>query len=97
MVERRLPSLSWRRASKEHIAARLKPRTAPEYRRNLRRFILPAIGRLRVADVKKADIARLHHELRHIPYQAHRNLQVISKMFNLADRRSVLERRRDLE
>ena len=33
----------------------------------------------------KADIARLHHELRHIPYQANRNLEVISKMFNLAE------------
>ena len=33
----------------------------------------------------KADIARLHHELRRIPYQANRNLEVISKMFNLAE------------
>jgi integrase len=73
------------RFDKEHIAVRLKPGTAREYRRNLRRFILPAIGRLRVADVTKADIARLHHELRRIPYQANRNLEVISKMFNLAE------------
>ena len=73
------------RFDKEHIAARLKPGTAREYRRNLRRFILPAIGRLKVADVTKADIARLHHELRRIPYQANRNLEVVSKMFNLAE------------
>jgi integrase len=38
-----------------------------------------------VADVTKADIARVHHELRRIPYQANRNLEVISKMFNLAE------------
>jgi hypothetical protein len=38
-----------------------------------------------VADVTKADIARLHHELHRIPYQANRNLEVISKMFNLAE------------
>jgi len=73
------------RFDKEHIAVRLKPGTAREYRRNLRRFILPAIGSLKVADVSKADIARLHHELRRIPYQANRNLEVISKMFNLAE------------
>jgi integrase len=73
------------RFDKEHIAVRLKPGTAREYRRNLRRFILPAIGRMKVVDVTKADIARLHHELRHIPYQANRNLEVISKMFNLAE------------
>jgi hypothetical protein len=73
------------RFDKEHIAVRLKSGTAREYRRNLRRFILPAIGRLKVTDVTKADIARLHHELRQIPYQANRNLEVISKMFNLAE------------
>jgi len=73
------------RFEKEHIAVCLKPGTAREYRRNLRRFILPAIGRLKAADVTKADIARLHHDLRHIPYQANRNLEVISKMFNLAE------------
>ena len=73
------------RFDKEHIAVRLKPGTTREYRRNLRRFILPAIGRLKVADVTKADIARLHHELRRIPYQANRNLEVVSKMFNLAE------------
>jgi integrase len=73
------------RFDKEHIAVRLKPGTAREYRRNLRRFILPTIGRLKVADATKADIARLHHELRRIPYQANRNLEVISRMFNLAE------------
>jgi hypothetical protein len=57
------------RFDKEHIAVRLKQGTAREYRRNLRRFILPAIGRLKLADVTKTDIARLHHELRRIPYQ----------------------------
>ena len=69
----------------EHISIRLKPSTAREYRRNLRRFILPALGRLKVADVTRADIAKFHYDLRHIPYQANRNLEVISKMFNLAE------------
>ena len=74
-----------KRFDEEHIAVRLKPSTAREYRRNLRRFILPALGRLTVADVVRADIARFHHGLRHLPYQANRNLEVISKMFNLAE------------
>ncbi len=73
------------RFDEEHISVRLKRSTANEYRRNLRRFILPAIGKLRVADVTRADIARFHHKLRGIPYQANRNLEVISKMFNLAE------------
>ena len=69
----------------EHIAVRLKPSTAEEYRRNLRRFILPALGRLKVTDVTRADVARLHHEFRDTPYQSNRNLEIISKMFNLAE------------
>ena len=73
------------RFDQEHISVRLKPGTAIEYRRNLRRFILPALGRLKVADVTRADIAKFHHDLRHIPYQANRNLEVISKMFSMAE------------
>lgn len=69
----------------EHIAVHLMESTAREYRRNLRRFILPALGRHKVLDVSRADVARFHHDLRHIPYQANRNLEIISKMFNLAE------------
>jgi integrase len=73
------------RFDQEHIAVHLKESTAKEYRRNLTRFILPALGRLRVQDVTRADVAKFHHDLRHIPYQANRNLEIISKMFNLAE------------
>ncbi|HCS70008.1 MAG TPA: integrase [Rhodospirillaceae bacterium] len=73
------------RFDQEHISVRLKPGTATEYRRNLRRFILPALGRLKVSDVTRADIAKFHHDLRHIPYQANRNLELISKMFSMAE------------
>ena len=73
------------RFDKEHIAVHLKESTAKEYRRNLRRFILPVLGRHRVTDVTRADVAKFFHDLRHIPYQANRNLEIISKMFNLAE------------
>jgi len=73
------------RFDKEHISVRLKASTAKEYRRNLQRFILPALGRLNVTEVARADVAKFHHDLRHIPYQANRCLEVISKMFSLAE------------
>ena len=73
------------RFDKENISVRLKANTAKEYRRNLRRFILPALGRLTVTDITRADVAKFHHDLRHIPYQANRCLEVVSKMFNLAE------------
>ncbi|MDG6078073.1 site-specific integrase [Erythrobacter litoralis] len=73
------------RFDEEHIAIHLKASTAKEYRRNLKLFILPAIGHLRIVDVTRADIAKYHHDWRHRPYQANRNLEIISKMFNLAE------------
>jgi integrase len=73
------------RFDREHISIRLKPSTAKEYRGNLKRFILPVLGRLVVTEVTRADIAKFHHDLRHVPYQANRCLEVISKMFNLAE------------
>lgn len=73
------------RFDEEHIAVHLKASTAKEYRRNLNLFILPAIGHLRVIDVTRAEVAKYHHDWRHRPYQANRNLEIISKMFNLAE------------
>ena len=38
-----------------------------------------------MTEVTRADVAKFHHDLRHIPYQANRCLEVISKMFSLAE------------
>lgn len=73
------------RFEEEHIAVHLKATTAKEYRRNLKLFILPAIGNMRITDVTRADVAKFHHDYRHKPYQANRNIEIISKMFNLAE------------
>lgn len=73
------------RFEKEHIDLRLKPSTAKGYKRMLERFVLPRLGSLRVIEVTRADIAQLHHDLRHIAYDANRCLEMISKMFNLAE------------
>lgn len=73
------------RFDKEHVALRVKASTANGYRRLLERVIVPTLGRHRVTEVTRADIAKLHHDLRHIPYEANRCLEVISKMFSLAE------------
>jgi hypothetical protein len=73
------------RFDREHIALRVKESTAKGYRRMVERVILPALGRHRVTEVTRADIAKLHHDRRHIPYDANRCLEIISKMFNLAE------------
>ena len=69
----------------EHIAVHIKPSTAAEYRRSLKKDILPFFGRRLVAEVSREEIARFHHKHRHVPYQANRCLEILSKMFNLAE------------
>lgn len=73
------------RFDREHISLRLKQSTAKGYRRMLERVVIPALGSHRVTEVTRADIAKVHHDLRHIPYDANRCLEIISKMFNLAE------------
>ncbi len=70
----------------EHAEAKRKARTAKEYRRLLENVVLPAIGKHKIADVKRHDIDRLHHARRATPTEANRALAVISAMFNIAER-----------
>ena len=69
----------------EYVPAHCKPSTAYEYRRSVELFIDPRIGRRKVAEIQRSDIAELHHGLRKTPYQANRTLGVLSKMFDLAE------------
>ena len=74
-----------KRFLKEYVSTHCKPSTAEEYRRSVKLFINPRIGRYRVPDIQRSDIAALHHQMRDTPYQANRTLGVLSKMFNLAE------------
>ena len=69
----------------EYVASHCKPSTAAEYRRSVELFVGPRIGRRRVPDIQRSDIAALHHDMRETPYQANRTLGVLSKIFNLAE------------
>jgi Phage integrase, N-terminal SAM-like domain len=69
------------RFDREHVTLRVKESTAKGYRRMLERVIVPALGRHRVTEVTRADVAKIHHDLRHIPYDANRCIEIISKMF----------------
>lgn len=86
-LERRAPTVAslCDRFFKEHAEERCKPSTQKEYRRALDLFIKPSIGSFKVIDVERKDIAALHHKFRDTPYQANRTLQVLSKMFNMAE------------
>jgi len=69
----------------EWAASRKKSRSAEADRINLRLNILPQFGRRRVTDIARADVAKLHHDLRRKPGAANRCLSLLHKMFELAE------------
>ncbi|HVB79571.1 MAG TPA: site-specific integrase [Candidatus Binataceae bacterium] len=86
-AQRRMPNVAalCKRFLTDHVAFRCKPSTQGEYGRSVELFIKPSLGTFKVGDVKRTDIAKLHHDMNAIPYQANRTLGVLSKMFNLAE------------
>lgn len=73
----------------EHVRPKLKARTAGEYQRTARLHILPRLGRRPIGELKRQDIAKLHHELASKPYQANRTLALLSKFFGWAEKHGL--------
>lgn len=69
----------------EHADVHKKATSAARDREILRTRIFPALGSRKVAEVTRADVGKLHHSMRDIPYRANRTLALLSKMFNLAE------------
>ena len=69
----------------EHAQTKKKPRSIEEDRRQIEKFINPAFGKRKLASITRADVAKLHHDLRETPYQANRVLALLRKMMNLAE------------
>ena len=66
--------------------AKLKPRSFVEYERAFKSHINPRIGKLKVRDVRHADVERLHHAMRTTPPTANRTIAALSKFFSWAIR-----------
>lgn len=69
----------------EHLPGK-RPRSADEDRALIRDYILPALGRLKVADVTKADVDKLHRQITTAgkPVRANRMLSCLKTMFACA-------------
>ena len=78
-------AIACERFLKEHVATRLKPSTQKEYRRNIELYILPKFRTFKVNEISQDDIAQWHYALSDKPYQANRNLGVLSRLFNLCE------------
>ena len=64
---------------------RNKPSTQRGYQGNIDRNIIPILGRMKVQDVKRADVAAMMKKLDYKPGEANKALSVLRKMFNLAE------------
>jgi integrase len=73
----------------EHVQAKRKVATYIEYKRLVESHILPALGPRAIAEVTRADVAKLHHRLKGTPMQANRVLAVVSKLSNWAEQRGL--------
>jgi len=73
------------RFDREHIALRLKPKTAAPYRRLIESHIRPKFGSVPVEDVTRTDVAQWHHRMRSTPVEANRALMLLHKVFNMAE------------
>jgi integrase len=70
----------------EHVAPKRKGSTAREYQRLFDTVVLPVIGKRRVADVGRAEIAQLHHDRRQTPVNANQALARLRTLFDFAER-----------
>ena len=56
----------------------------------MERYILPALGSIKVTALGRDDVPALQRAMRDKPYQVNRKLGVVSKMFSLAGTSSGL-------
>ena len=69
----------------EYVEMHCEPATVSYFRLMLRRHIVPALGGRLVADVEYKDILNVHSGLHHMPTVANRAVDILVKLFNLAD------------
>ncbi|MEQ8510442.1 MAG: tyrosine-type recombinase/integrase [Rhodospirillaceae bacterium] len=68
----------------EHVDIHLKPSTAKDVKCMLNSYVLPVLGKDKVADIRRSDIEKIHASLRDRPTRANRVLAWTKVMFNKA-------------
>ncbi|WP_436642696.1 tyrosine-type recombinase/integrase [Microbaculum sp. FT89] len=74
----------------DHVEPKRKPKTAELYRHVLNAYVRPVVGKRKAVDVTKANIAKLHHDLRDRPYLANRTIAVVGSMYSWAGKRGLI-------
>ena len=73
------------RYEREYVAMHCKPNTVKHYGLMLRKHIVPGLGELPVSEVERKDILAFQFGLSHLPTVANRCVDILVKMFNMAD------------
>jgi integrase len=66
----------------QHAATKLKARTIDSYKALLRSHIRPALGDIRMTDIRRAHVSKLHHSLSDTPGAANRAIAACSSIWN---------------
>ena len=69
----------------DYSKVRNKPSTQEGYQGTIDRNIIPMLGRMKVQDVKRPDVAAMMKKMAHKPADANRTFSVMRRMFNLAE------------
>ena len=70
---------------KSHLEVNCRPNTVATFRRVLNLHILPELGHLAVASVERSHVSDLHFKMRDKPAQANQAVEILSRMFGLAE------------
>jgi len=69
----------------QHSIPHNKPSTVDRNRQNIKNHIIPALGKIKVADLTRPDVSALMLQLAHTPGAANTTLACLKKMFNCAE------------
>lgn len=68
-----------------HARPHKSPRSVKDDISIINQIVLPRLGRIRVKELTRQDILKLHHDMIGTPVRANRTLALLSKMFGLAE------------
>lgn len=86
-AQRSAPSVSelLDRYLQDHAEPHKKPSSVQNDRRIIEKTLKPAFRRIKVRDLARDDVAKLHARMATTPYEANRTLALLSKVLNLAE------------
>jgi integrase len=73
----------------DHVEEKRKSKTATEYRSVLEGYLVPKYGSKKAQELTRADMAKLHLEIKHAPYRANRLLAVVASMYSFGDKHGL--------